>query len=506
MTPRPHSLLFVPLFALLFLTACAAPCVEIQHSPVIARSNESVTFTATNCGVTSNINILVNAAQVKSCANVANGATCSFTGGPYPAYQGTTVSYAANATDSQNHTVVSGYFYFGITDTNYNWAHDWIPARYVGATSSHIDLVFHPTSEYTSLGTFVTDVGDKIWNRYHAQDVIRFPGNFNLFNFYVYKNAATVTNCGTVHTDADTDMPWRNVDAVLHVADFQDCSSVALQHFTAEGSTNTKAFLHESGHAVLGLSDEYDGCYTAYFQPADEPNIWSSSAACQSEQTAKSRSTSACWKFTNCSGGWWGIQGASDNTIMQQGMTGDPWGTEGRERAVWAFAHPTVSGGAGIGVESQAVAIVSVIYRSGQWLVGPEGVRLLPCPAPVPTLAGDQSKPVARLLDADGKLLYERYLPADPRLIMCESGDGRCQADTDPATPGLLKEVAFNLRLPYVKGMRTLEFVVPPLGKEEKPAVLKVDLSDAIRKYESSAPDKSADCQEPEFKPDALKK
>lgn len=115
-------------------------------------------------------------------------------------------------------------------------------------------------------------------------------------------------------------------------------------HFTAEGS-NTKAFLHESGHGIFGLADEYDAgssCYTYYFQPATEPNIWSSQADCRAEQTAKGRNPDTCWKFTACQGGWWGIQALNDGTVMQIGLVNDPWGTESREHVNWWFgqSHP----------------------------------------------------------------------------------------------------------------------------------------------------------------------
>lgn len=46
------------------------------------------------------VEILVNASPVKTCPNLSSGDTCVYTGGPYTAYEGTTVSYLANATDS----------------------------------------------------------------------------------------------------------------------------------------------------------------------------------------------------------------------------------------------------------------------------------------------------------------------------------------------------------------------------------------------------------------------
>ena len=129
--------------------------------------------------------------------------------------------------------------------------------------------------------------------------------------------------------------PLRDDDAVLHTTNFGDCTNLGLTHYSAEGH-DTKAFLHESGHAVFGLADEYDGP-TAYFEPANEPNIWNTETECRSEQVAKSRDPDDCWMFTSRSGGWWGIHGLGDGTVMQIGMVGDPWGAESSEHVTWYF-------------------------------------------------------------------------------------------------------------------------------------------------------------------------
>ncbi len=343
--------LFLTLVTCLLLSGCGEPepvppCVEIYHSPMLATSAETVTFTATVCdeGAGSvTIEILVNATIVQTCNDLSTGDTCTYTGGPYGDYEDTTVSYLANGTDSEGTTTTKGYYYFAITDNNYDWGLNYLPIRLTGDSADKIDLVFHQAADYASFANFVSDVESKVYGVYHQQAIIGDTWNMDKFNFYVYPNVATTDSCGTVHADANTDIPWRDIDAVLHVADFQDCTSLALRVFTAEGG-NTKAFLHESGHAVLGLADEYDAsplCYTYYFEPANEPNIFEAEAGCQAEQTAKGRPTGACREFTTCQAGdgdgWWGIHGASDNTVMQRGNPGDIWGIEGEEHVSWEF-------------------------------------------------------------------------------------------------------------------------------------------------------------------------
>jgi len=334
------------IFYLSFFVLCLAGCypdVQITHSPVIAKSNEQVTFTAkvvSDGDGPCTVQIIVNAALVQTCNGLSTGDTCAYTGGPYPAYEGTAVAYAASVTDSDGDTKSRGYYHFSITDSSYNWSsYEYLWARITGDTADKEDLVFHRGSDYASFGDFIDDVEDKLYDVYDEQDIIEDPGNFDTFNFYVYKKVAADTDdCGIVHADADADMPWRDDDAILHTTDFGDCTNAGLSHFSAEGH-NTKAFLHESGHGVFGMGDEYDDgdCSTGYFQPADEPNIWDTEAECRTEQTNKGRDPNACFEFTACSGGWWGIHDLSIDTVMQNGMVNEPWGTEATEHVEWYF-------------------------------------------------------------------------------------------------------------------------------------------------------------------------
>lgn len=328
---------FYLLLITLLLVGCA-PKVLITHSPVIAKSSETVNFTATlqNDGKgPCRIDILVNTALVMTCNNLSTGDTCSYIGGPYTTLEGSTVSYRVLATDSIGKTDSRGYCYFAITDNDYNWALDCMPARRTGKRTQKLNFVFHKADDYTSFGDFVDDIEDKMYDVYLQQDIIKKTDNFDTFNFYVYSKVAGSGNCGTVHADTNTDIPWREVDAVLHTANLGDCTNVGLTHFSAEGH-NTKAFLHESGHAVFALADEYDGP-THYFQPLNEPNIWSTESACRAEQRSKRRDPNKCWEFTTRTGGWWGIHGLGDNTVMQIGNVGDPWGIESEEHNVWYF-------------------------------------------------------------------------------------------------------------------------------------------------------------------------
>jgi hypothetical protein len=480
--------------------------VEVLHSPIVPTSQEQVTFTArvhATSAVPVTVEILVNGAPVQNCAGLNVGDTCVYTGGPYTNYEGTTVSYLARATDTQGNQITRGYYYFAVTKSDYSWSLPGIPARYVGAHSSQIDLVFHPADDYTAIADFIDDVESKLMLVYHGQDRIMERGNFDLFNFYVYTKPATAAGCGTVNSSANQDLTWRNVDAVLHTSELGDCTNNA--HFSAEGY-NTKAFLHESGHGVFGLADEYDGCYTYYFEAADEPNIFSSQNLCQSEQTAKGRDPNACQQFTNCQGGWWGIHGANDNTVMQWGMVRDPWGVEAGERVDWAFRHPPAEMAEG---SAPGVILVPVIYEEGKWTQGSAEVQVLPCEAPVPVFVGQDTNPLIRILDQEGSVLYLQNLPFDPRVVLWPDPTDTAPraADTYDDRPYLLSTVSLSLRVPLVPKAATLELVEQPEGRAESaPASLTVDLRPALTQYEEEGrAGEMATCQDPPYKPDALK-
>lgn len=270
------------------------------------------------------------------------GEEITYTGGPYSSYEHWVVNYQARATNAGGTEYRTIVHQFGVTDPSYNYRplgtpFAWVPARNTGPWHLKEDLVFHKGPDYATFSSFVSDVTQKINNVYGRQAILSDPTYLDTFNFYVYLNtAASASLCGSVHPNADLDMSWRDADVILHVADFQDCTTD--NHFTAEGS-NTKAFLNESGHGVFGLADEYDRCNTLYFQPAHEPNIFDTENDCRSEQTAKGRDPNACWQFTACQDGWWGIHRLTDLTVMTRGEVGDPWGVEAQERLFWYFSR-----------------------------------------------------------------------------------------------------------------------------------------------------------------------
>ena len=502
--------------AALALAACVAvsvvtPSVEIYHSPIVATSGQSVTFTATALDTNVDVDIMVNAASVKKCTGLQTGQTCVYTGGPYPTYEGTVVAYAATGTRLVNNApaaFTAGYYTFAITDGSYTWSTPAIPARLAGVTADKIDFVFSPSAEYATLGPFVADVQAKIMNVFHAQDIVRTIFHMDAFNFYIYTKYGNGDNCGIVHADAGADMPWRNVDAVLHVAAKRDCTIGS--HYSAEGS-NTQAFLHEAGHAVWGLADEYDdspACTTYYFEAAAEPNIFSLDATCRTEQTTKSRTPDACWQFTACQQGWSGIHPLNNNTVMQVGTVGQPWGIEAAERVnyVYSYAPPK----AALEGSEAGVVVVDLEYVDGVWHVAEGGVLVLPCQPPVPHMPPVMDAPVIEVVGKDGEVLFTQLMIMDPLVVLWEPdgpGVGPPGTTMAPQGPTFLTETRLQIALPLFPNADRVDFYASRLRRADQGAPdASVPIADALRRFQDLRPAPAeAACRLPELKPDALK-
>lgn len=345
-----REMTLLALFAVaVFSTACSLD-VQMQHEPVIATSNDEITFTAetvTQGGAPQNLNIdmFVNGALVKTC----NTTPCVYTGGPYPALENDWLGYHAEVTAQIGEGFFRGSYqdtdlgYTGIAEVDYSWKEAqgvWhIPARWGDWTWNNTNVLIQRSTDYDAIGggglvAFLGDVGDKMIDVLMAKEEIW--GKMVDINVYAYRKAGDHNGgCGgTLHADTVADTGgFIDDNAILHVSNIQDCTT-GFNQFTAEGPTNTQAFLHEFSHSIFEQADEYDGP-TTYFEAANEPNIFTTEARCQNEQTAKFRDPADCFMFTALQGDWWGTQGPL--TVMTNGLVTHPWSTESVERLRWWF-------------------------------------------------------------------------------------------------------------------------------------------------------------------------
>ena len=181
-----------------------------------------------------------------------------------------------------------------------------------------IDIVFVPEEGYTGeLGRFTDDVIDLVRTRYFTLDNhtsgYDLPVDYrNKFNFYAYTAGfGTDVGCsGTVPAgfygdvpDVDTTGVLRNEDSGGGCANGEGIGT----RFEAPGREGG-VVIHESGHAVFDLIDEYCGDTWYPSSESDLPemtNVWLSEEDCEAAATAEGWTDGSCVEIetidTDCS-------------------------------------------------------------------------------------------------------------------------------------------------------------------------------------------------------------
>lgn len=176
------------------------------------------------------------------------------------------------------------------------------PFRIRGTPENKIDVIFVPNQSYNgNRAQFLADVQQVITRSYLRSDPFRT--NIARFNFYTYTEEAAVaedfvfsppaSGC-TVFDDATT---FADSIAVLHRNDFRDWSSSGCSRrvFTSE-PVSYRTFVHESGHSVFGLADEYC-CDGGYWEAGTNPNIFSSLSGCRNYADSNGLDRNNCTNF-----------------------------------------------------------------------------------------------------------------------------------------------------------------------------------------------------------------
>jgi parallel beta-helix repeat protein len=170
-----------------------------------------------------------------------------------------------------------------------------------------IDVVFVPETGYRgSLNTFENDAINLIRERIFKLDSntssdYLIPTDFkDRFNFYIYTgNFGQRGQCsGILPVDFWDDCPHADNAAILRNSDSGGGCASHLgppSKLIAPGRGGG-VYIHESGHGIFGLVDEYKGD-TYYTQNDPLSNVWSSKAECEADAIAEGWDKSRCWNF-----------------------------------------------------------------------------------------------------------------------------------------------------------------------------------------------------------------
>lgn len=352
------SFLAVTVFGAMMLTGCSDASLLTTHTPAHPGTNASVTLNAHSTGSVDKITLSYEVytlstgpggthvqtlttpmADVKTCDPAGNAATldCSHTvAGGFPANR--LIKLKAVAKGGNGHNRTESYMFAAGT---YPWANDPIPIRVTGDPASRMDVVFIPDTDIT-LANFRAGLADVIEDLYFKYETYR--GNDKglmwrtIYNFYYsgvqgnYEESCNFTapsNLATLQTVGDA-------VAILHQADLRDCKSGGM--FSSEIDYD-KTLIHETGHALFDLKDEYC-CDSSYSQQACYPNLYASLAACQADAPSLGLAATDCVKLSKDgkSINFWRIDATAAPGCMmgpsQHSATSDH-GTADRRRISW---------------------------------------------------------------------------------------------------------------------------------------------------------------------------
>ncbi len=145
------------------------------------------------------------------------------------------------------------------------------------------DVVFIPDNDITNLATFYGHCRGMIRDAMFAEPTVRVWSR--QFNFYINPDRGTATDYDRIASDGYHQTPanWDHLSfaeckCLMHQGDLRDYASGGL--FSTE-QQNRGTLLHEGGHAMFGLADEYPG--GAHWQSAVLPNNWSTLTGAQTD-------------------------------------------------------------------------------------------------------------------------------------------------------------------------------------------------------------------------------
>ncbi len=166
-----------------------------------------------------------------------------------------------------------------------------IPVVYNGDPKDKINIVFVMDNDYgENVDLFKSDIMNLIENGYYKSSEI--ANNKCKFNFYYHpEDGNYVEVCSKWDLPASfwKDCSFADTAAIIFKGGDRACSSTVFS--APRGSP--KVVVHETGHNIFGMADEYC-CDGGYWQPSPgQPNIYTSKAACQS----MSSNPSACDNF-----------------------------------------------------------------------------------------------------------------------------------------------------------------------------------------------------------------
>lgn len=365
-----RTLLFTSLL-LLFAVGCAGtPRVSALHDPLYRAQNHTSTITATaeesRDGI-SQVSITAIVGEITACqngvlpslmpcrqnavamgvacvyANVTTEVTCSL---PINITPRRIVTYTVTARSANGRTrSSSAVTYAGgapltqatISFPFINMTIPWETARPIvwrtdapsatAALEDKIDFGFLPDEDMPTYRAFTDDLEPMALALFYTDtnQYSRFTRTWkNSFNLWAGPEGADGQGCSrTFNAPASTVRAAFDGTAILHRDAFRDCASIS--YGGGAGTTQTTlgdaawVLLHEAGHFLFGLGDEYEGGGNS--AASDPRNVFNSEGACQTASTANGLPTSQCAEIGST--GTWRNDDGNSTTMEDRTLNSD---------------------------------------------------------------------------------------------------------------------------------------------------------------------------------------
>lgn len=205
----------------------------------------------------------------------------------------------------------------------------------VNQVENAFNVIFVPDGSYGDMSvianrqTFVDDIADVVESGYW-QNQAYFNGWFH-YNYYYMTASGSVTarspaadgsfRCPTVAWPAavNTDGAFADQLLLIHSNELRDCGGGGRA--TAE-PTSFRTVVHETGHGIFGLPDEYC-CDGGYFSMA--PVMYNSQSACTSDAANSGWRSCSSHTSSRDSSVWWRSQGNITTNLIMSNIGAEVW-------------------------------------------------------------------------------------------------------------------------------------------------------------------------------------
>ena len=307
-----HKTVSAGIVTLFLFSSCKqSPETFAIHSPVYPSSTAAVTYTLHKLnGSVESVKLYVSTSNVDASGNLSGTTTESLVK-TWDSPSSFPLSFTSSSGYGANKLVT---YHFEIKGNNKTYNHRIsfatnpypvanvpAPVYTVGEADRVMNVVFIPDTDISNnMNTFYTHVGRDIDSAFHREDWIRrFPYSYN---FYInpFTGHAGDYDAGTAHTlpSNSANLSFAQANIILHSGNWRDFRS---GNYIGTEYYNRGTILHETGHALYNMADEYVG--GSHWQNADLPNTWSSLSGAQTAASGVGKNSSDAVKIG--SDPWW---------------------------------------------------------------------------------------------------------------------------------------------------------------------------------------------------------